>query len=76
MKESMPIEYYPRRLTNLPRKKRKYQHTHKNKGLKIKLFAPYELFVSSVNLIENLPDFMIENIFRSNFPTVLCFLPN
>ena len=56
MKESMSTEYYPRRLTDLPRKKRKDQHTHTNKGLMIKLFKPYELFVGSVNLMENLPN--------------------
>ena len=72
MKESMPTEYYPRRLTDLPRKKRKDQHTHTNQGLMIKLFTPYELFVSSVNLIENHPDSMIGNIFKSNFTTDLC----
>ena len=72
----MPTEYYPRRLIDLPRKKRKDQHTHKNQGLMIKLFTPYELFVGSVNLIENLPDSMIGNIFRSDFTTDLCFLPN
>ena len=76
MKERMPTKYYPRRLTNLPRKKRKDQHTHKNQGLKIKLFTPYELFVGSVNLIENLLEFMIGNIFKSNFITNLCFLSN
>ena len=76
MKESMPTEYYPRRLTNLPRKKRKGQHTHTNQGLMIKLFITDELFVCSVNLIENLPNSMITNIFKSNFTTDLCFLPN
>ena len=76
MKESMPTEYYPRRLTDLLRKKRKDQHTHTNQGLMIKLFTPYELFVGSVNLIENLPESMIGNIFKSNFTTDLCFLPN
>ena len=50
----MPTEYYPKRLTNLPKEKMKDQHTHKNQGLMIKLFTPYELFVLSVNLIENL----------------------
>ena len=73
MKESMPTEYYPKRLIDLPRKKRKDQNTHTNQGLMIKLFTPYELFVSSVNLIENLPDSMIGNIFKSNFTTNLCF---
>ena len=76
MKESMPTKYYPRRLTNMPKEKRKDQHTHKNQGLMIKLFTPYELFVGSVNLIENLPESMIGNIFKSNFTTDLCFLLN
>ena len=76
MKESMPTKYYPIRLTDLPRKKRKEQHTHTNQGLMIKLFTPYELFVDSVNLIENLLDSIIGNIFKSNFTTDLCFLPN
>ena len=76
MKESMPTKYYPRRLTDLPRKKRKDQHTHANQGLMIKLFTPYELFVSSVNLIENLPESMTGKIFRSNFKTDFYFLPN
>ena len=75
MKESMPTEYYSRRLTNLPRKRGK-TNTHKNHDLMIKFFTPYELFVGSVNLIENLPESMIENIFKSNFATNLCFLPN
>ena len=56
----MPTEYYPKRLTDLPRKKRKDQHTHTNQGLMIKLFTPYELFVGSVNLMENLPDSRLE----------------
>ena len=60
LKRSMPTEYYPKRLTNLPRKKRKDQHTHINHGLMIKLFTPYELFVGSVNLIENIPDSILE----------------
>ena len=30
IKESMPTEYYPKRLTNLPNKKSKDQHTHIN----------------------------------------------
>ena len=37
MKESMPTEYYPIRLTDLPKKKSKDQHTHKNQDLMIKL---------------------------------------
>ena len=60
LKRSMPTEYYPRRLTNLPRKKRKDWHTHTNQGLMIKLFTPYELFVGLVNLIENLLDSRLE----------------
>ena len=76
MKGSMPTEYYPKRLTDLPRKKRKDQHTHKNQDLMIKLFTPYELFAGSVNLIENFLESMIGNIFKSNFTTDLCFLPN
>ena len=76
MKESMPTNYYPRRLTNMPKEKRKDQHTHTNQGLMIKLFTPYDLFVGSVNLIENLPESMIGNIFKSNFTTDLCFLLN
>ena len=75
MKESMPIEYYPKRLTDLPRR-RKDQHKKKKKGLMIKLFTPDELFVGSVNSIENLLDSMIGNIFKSNFTTDLFFLPN
>ena len=47
----MPTEYYPRRLTDLPRKKRKDQHTHTNQCLMI---------VGAVNLIENLPDSRLE----------------
>ena len=76
MKESIPIEYYPKRLTDLPRRMRKDQHTHTNQGLMIKLFTPDELFVGSENSIENLLDSMIGNIFKSNFTTDLCFLPN
>ena len=76
MKESMPTEYYPRRLTDLPRKKRKDHHIHTNQGLMIKFFTPYELFFGSMNLIENLPESMIRNIFKSNFTIDLCFLPN
>ena len=68
MKEPMPTEYYSRRVTDLPRKKGK-TNTHKNQDLMIKLFTPYELFVGSVNLIENLPESMIGNIFKSNFTT-------
>ena len=30
IKESMPTEYYPRRLTDLPKKKSKDQRIHKN----------------------------------------------
>ena len=60
MKVSMPTEYCPRRLTNLPRKKRKDQHAHTNQGLMIKLFTPNELFVGSANLMENLPDSRLE----------------
>ena len=37
MKESMPTEYYPRRLVDLSKKKSKDQHTHKNQDLMIKL---------------------------------------
>ena len=40
MKESMPTKYYPRRLTDLLRKKRKDQHIHTNQGLMIKLLTP------------------------------------
>ena len=80
MKESMPTKYYPRRLTNLSRKKKKerpaYKKKIKNQGLMIKLFTPYELFVGSVNLSENFPESLIGNIFKSNFTTDLCFLPN
>ena len=76
MKENMPAEYYPRRLTDLPRKKRKYQHTHTNQGLMIKFFTPYELFVGSMNLIENLHDSMIGNILKGKFTTDLCYLLN
>ena len=74
----MPTKYYPIRLTNLPRKKRKdrHTHTHTNQGLMIKLFTPYDLFVGSMNLIENLPDSMIGNIFIINFTTDLCFMPD
>ena len=60
MKESMPTEYYPRRLTDLPRKKKGKTNTHTNQGLMIKLFIPYELFVGLVNLMENLPDSRLE----------------
>ena len=60
MKESMPTEYYPRKLTDMLRKKWKDQHTHTNQGLMIKLFTPYELFVGSVNLMKNLPDSRLE----------------
>ena len=75
MKESMPTEYYPRKLTNLPKEKRKDQHTHKNQDLMIKLFTPYELFVRLVNIIENILESMIGNIFKSNFKADLWFLP-
>ena len=54
------MEYYPKRLTNLLRKKREDQHTLTNQGLMIKLFTPYELFVGSVNLVENLSDSRLE----------------
>ena len=74
MKESMPTEYYPRKVTDLPRKRGK-TNTHTNHDLMIKLFTPYELFVGSVNLIENLPE-STGNIFKSNFTTDLCFLSN
>ena len=56
----MLTEYYPRRLTNLLRKKREDRHTLTNQGLMIKLFTSYELFVGLVNLIENLPDSRLE----------------
>ena len=78
----MLTEYYPRRLIDLPMKKSKDQHTHKNQDLIIKLLHPmnyvlvYELCVGLVDLIENLPDSMIGYIFRNNFATGLCFLPN
>ena len=59
MKERRPTEYYPKRLTNLPRKRVKTS-THSQIRIMIKLFTPIELFVYLVNLIENLPDSRLE----------------
>ena len=49
MKESMPTEYYPKRVTDLVRK-RENTNIHTNKDL-MKLLTRYELFVGLVNLI-------------------------
>ena len=54
----MLTEYYPRRLTDLP--KRVKTITQSLIIIIIKLFTPIELFVYSVNLIENLPDSRLE----------------
>ena len=51
------------------KEKGKDQHIHTNQDLMIKLFTSHELFVGSVNLIENLSESMIGNIFKSNFTT-------
>ena len=60
----MLSKYYPRRLTNLPRKKREGHHTLTNQSSIIELFTPWKLFVCLVNLIESLLGFRLETCLK------------
>ena len=60
----MSFEYYPRRLTNFPRKKREDHHTLISQGWIIELFTPYKLFSCLLNLIDSLPGFRLETCLK------------